>query len=186
MATSPVEICNSALARLGTDRITSLDDDSARARAMNEQYDNTRKSLLRGHPWNFAKKRIQLAQLVDSPLFGWDNYYQLPSDCLRVLEIDDDKAEWEIEGRYLATDNDTIEIKYISDIEDTTLFDPHFEEAFAAELAFNLSYYFNQSVSARESLKTEAKEKLATARSFNAQEGSLRSVDSGTFRDVRF
>lgn len=186
MATSPVEICNSALARLGSDRITSLEDDTARARVLNEQYDNVRKSLLRAHPWGFAKKRLELAALADAPLFGWDYYYQLPSDCLRVLGIDDDQVEWAKEGRYIGTDASTLQILYIRDVTDTTLFDPHFEEALAAAIAYNISYAIHQSLPLKQEIGKEADRLLATARSFDAQESALQTVQSGTFRDVRF
>lgn len=186
MATSPVEICNSALARVGSERITSLSDDNPRARMLNEQYDKVRKSILRAHPWNFAKRRVELAAITTEPEFGWDYYFQLPDDCLRVLVIDDEEAPWAVEGRYLACDNSTVEILYISDVSDTQQFDPHFDEALAAQIAANISYFLTQSVTLRQDLMREAKELLATARSFNGQEGSPVSVDAGVFRNVRF
>ena len=85
MFTSETDIANSALAEIGARRITSLSDDSDSVRVCKEQFNNIRDSLLESHPWNFAIKRLQLGKLATSPEFGFDNQFQLPSDCLRVL-----------------------------------------------------------------------------------------------------
>ena len=53
MATE-VSICSNALRKLGDDPITSLTEDTERARLCNAFYNTARDSLLRSHPWNFA------------------------------------------------------------------------------------------------------------------------------------
>ena len=69
MITSPVEICNSALIKVGAGRILSLNDDSERALLMKEQYPKLRDDLIFAHPWNFATKRETLAASVTPPLY---------------------------------------------------------------------------------------------------------------------
>lgn len=66
MATSDVEICNSALAKLGAESITSLSDTTRRAVLCNRQYDKIRKKMLRMHPWNFAIKRVWLSPITET------------------------------------------------------------------------------------------------------------------------
>lgn len=66
MATSDVEICNSALQKLGAEDITSLSDNTRRAQLCNRQYNKIRKKLLRSHPWNFAIKRQFLSEVTDA------------------------------------------------------------------------------------------------------------------------
>ncbi len=66
MATSDVEICNSALQKLGAETITTLADNSRRASLCNRQYDKIRKKLLRAHPWNFAIKRAALVEITEA------------------------------------------------------------------------------------------------------------------------
>lgn len=185
MANSPVEIVNSALTKVGSTRITALTDDNDRARIMNEQYSKTRKSLLRSHPWNFAKKRISLGLLTTSPLFEFDNYFELPLDVLRVLSIDDPDEPWAVEGRKLATNVDTCMILYISNITDTQQYDPHFDEAFSWQLAADTVYAFQQSATFQKSVSDQAKAAIATARSYNAQEGTPPVVQADTFQRVR-
>jgi len=60
MATE-VSICSNALRRLGDDPITSLTDDTERARLCNAFYQDSRDLVLRSHPWNFAITRASTA-----------------------------------------------------------------------------------------------------------------------------
>ena len=89
MATE-VSICSNALRRLGDDPITSLTDDTERARLCNAFYVPARDLVLRSHPWNFAVTRATLAQLSDTPAYEYSYQYALPNDpyCLRVLSME--------------------------------------------------------------------------------------------------
>jgi hypothetical protein len=129
MPVTETSICNSALAKLGADRIVSLAADNHRARLMQEQYEKIRDDLLYSHPWNFAVKRVELAPLVDAPIFDFSYQFQLPTDCLRVIGSDLPKeAEWKIEGRLLLANYDSIKIQYIAQETDTSKFTPGFSE----------------------------------------------------------
>ena len=86
---APIDICNAAIVRVGGQMITSLTENSPTAIACNSQYDIVRRDLLRSHPWNFAIKYASLPQNTETPIFGYDYSYALPSDCLRVLETAD-------------------------------------------------------------------------------------------------
>ena len=60
MAQSAVDICNSALQKLGAASILSFQDNSREARQCNIAYDSNRRSELRKHDWNFAIKYTHL------------------------------------------------------------------------------------------------------------------------------
>ena len=111
MVTSPTDICNLALGHLGEARITSLEEDSVAARACALHYVNVRDEVLRSHRWNFAQDRKVLAALQDPPEFGWSRQYQLPLNCLRVLEVNGSEAgdvlgsEYIVEGRRILTNS---------------------------------------------------------------------------------
>jgi hypothetical protein len=173
MATD-IEICNSALIKVGAGRIVSLDEDSASARLCKEQYPKVLLDLLRAHPWSFAIKRVQLAETTQ-PEYGYVSAFQLPNDCLRVLEMEGHETiEWRKEGRTIVTDASTVKIKYISSNIPPGNFDNNFAEALAAKIAADICYSLVQSVTLREQLMNEAQMKLAQARSFDSQEGSPR------------
>jgi hypothetical protein len=99
--TSPADICNQALALLGTrSTITDLNEDSNEARACLQFYDSTRRQTIRSAPWGIAKK-FQTLTLWKSapgtpefvgtptpywtdayPAPGWNYSYLYPDDCL--------------------------------------------------------------------------------------------------------
>lgn len=171
--TSAVQICNSALAKVGAGRITSLDEESTESKICSEQYDKVRESLLASHPWNFAIKRAELSLSIDEPTYEFESQFQLPADCLRVLGTDqcDDVPVWKVEGRYLLANDSTMNIKYIKNESDVTKFSAYFSEALAAALAADFAYSLVQSTSLRDALIKDADLKLRFARSYDAQEG---------------
>lgn len=175
MATSAVEICNNALIRVGSDRITSLSDTTERAVLVNERYEKCRDDLLRSHPWNFAIGRSSLAEDSSTPIDGFDHQYILPVDCLRVLLLNEDPGIiWSVEtGGLLLTDESSVKIKYIKKITDTTLFDKNFEEVLGLKIAKAIAYRLSQSSTLVAQIDADMKDALRAARSFDAQEGSV-------------
>lgn len=148
-----VSICSNALRRLGDDPITSLTDDTERARLCNALYEDARDLTLRSHPWNFAITRASLAQLSSTPAYGFDHMYALPTDpyCLRVLEMEFADYIFKIEndatnGRVLLTNEGTAKILYIAKITNPTLFDSMFVETLTTKLSSDLAYPITGSV----------------------------------------
>lgn len=188
MATSSVEICNDALILVGATMINDLSDDTKEAILCNEQYAKARDQLLSSHPWNFAITRYQASADADLPT-GWEDgewayAFTLPSDVLRILDIDTD-SEWAKEGEKLFTDYDPVFIKYIAQITDTTIYSKHFEKALAHELAVKICYALTQSATAVQALSALRDSAVAEARSLDAQEGSTRTVGASDFIDSR-
>ena len=100
-------IWNQALSLLGERPIAALDSDGPASRILELHWATVRDSLLRGHRWNFARKRATLTAGT-APAFGWSYSYALPSDCLRVLELNGIQAamtdaDFELEGANLLT-----------------------------------------------------------------------------------
>jgi hypothetical protein len=193
MATSETEICNIALGHLGEAPITSLDEDSKAGRACKLHYELTRDEVLRSHRWNFAKDRETLSEIAEAPAFRWGHQFQLPADCLRVLEFNDSEIgdwisdQYEIEGRALLTDSDEARIVYIKREIDVSLYDSLFVQALALKLAIILSEQIRGTTSKTAEL-TQAFERLAgpLAKRVDANEGRRRKgtlpLNSGAIR----
>lgn len=161
---SQVAIVNRALTKLGEARITSLSDDLKPAREASSLWDVVRDAELREHNWNFAISRTSLAALSTEPSWGYEYEYQLPADCLRVIQVDEyypgpslsdyrggSEAEYQIEGRKILSDlTAPLKIRYISRIEDTSQWDALFVEAFACRLAAELAEPLTQSNTKRD------------------------------------
>lgn len=86
---SEVDICNLALSHLGdTATVASLDppEGSVQAEHCARFYPIARDSLLELHPWGFATRRIQLAQL-GTGWPEWDYSYAQPADALNIIAV---------------------------------------------------------------------------------------------------
>jgi hypothetical protein len=138
---SSTDIINAALSQLGEASITALTDNTRQARLAERTYDNIRQAMLRDHPWNFAMKRLSIAASSVAPVWEYAFAYPLPSDCLRLVEIDNPskliyKVELAASGTIVATDlASPLKIKYTSDVEDANKMDAKFREALAGRLA---------------------------------------------------
>lgn len=190
MATSEVAICNSALLKLGSARITSLSDTSAQAVFMNEQYSKIRDDLLSSHPWNFAIKRVEVAQDVTAPAYGWAYRYVIPIDVLRILWIGQGTEElhydeWTREEGYILTDLSTLKIKYIAQITDVSQFPAFFSEALSWRLAQDYAWAATSSASLVAVIERTAEKRLKEARSYDAQENYPQLLHASDWVDVR-
>lgn len=173
--TSEVGICNSALNKIGAKYIASLSEGSANANACNEQYAKVRDALLRSHNWNFAMKRVQLAQLSTTPAFGFDYEYQLPSDWLRVVSVHDNDegtgaVKYKIEGKKILTDSDELYLRYVHQITDPNEMTADFHEALAYLLAKDLSTKIANSNTLRELSGRDVSAAVLRAKSTDAIE----------------
>ena len=164
-----VEIANMALIRLGQDPIISLDDDVKGARTIKAVWDMVRDSVLREHLWNFAIKRATLAQL-DEEAENW-TVFGLPADCLRVVSVDG-ADNWRVENGRLLADGDSVKIKYIARVDDPSLYDPTFAEAFALRLAIVVAYSLVGSAEVVKQLWDEYLYKFGSAVGVDGQEGT--------------
>lgn len=188
---SEVEICNSALIKLSTARINSLDDDSKQARLCKTQYPIIRDKLLQSHPWNFAIKRVELAPDATAPLYGYTYAYSLPSDYLRVLSVEEQdeggisNAKYVIEGKKVLTDLQPFKMRYLYRVTNTDTFTAAFREILALDLAIDLSYTLLQSNQLVQRLEQQKQEALRDVRSYDAQEGTPRELTENIFLNAR-
>lgn len=151
MATK-VDICNAALSLLGdTATVTSIDppEGSDQADHCARFYPLALNQILSTYQWSFAIKRVVPAKLAGTPVGfteGTALAYAVPSDCLRVLEVQyKDKnpiarvPHYNIENiggvRVIITDQKDIWLKYISSQVDEALFPPAFTTALQYLLA---------------------------------------------------
>lgn len=183
-----VTLGNKSLSKLGHyDFITSLTDPTKAAALIAINYESVRDAMLRGHPWNFAVKRATLAPLTTAPVWGdGSNYFQLPSDCLRVLGMDDCYAQYNVESGMLYFNDTTANILYTARITDPNLFDALFVEAYTTMLAITICPGLTDSEEKMSALVTMyEKLNLPLARSVDGQESGVRQIVSSNFINVR-
>ena len=187
MSVSVTSICNLALARIRAGRIASISDGSNEADLCGLFYDPARLATLEAHPWNFAIKRVALAEDATYTLiFEYDNRFPLPADCLRVICPDWEylgwNLPWRVEGRFFMTNEATAKIEYIADIEDPNQFSPTFVDCLSERLAAELAVPLTESTAKEETSWRKYVDKLREARHSDAVQGKPRDwiVDAWT------
>jgi hypothetical protein len=181
---SVIQVANRALTKLGSARITSLDDDVKAARSISSCFDDLRDEELRAHRWSFSLKRASLASLIEVPVFGWDLQYQVPADFLKLDMVNDqfpstvlenyigqELVDYVLEGNKILTNiGSPLKLRYIAQITDPNQWDPCFREALACRIAAELAEDLTQNASKRQLAWEEYKMSMVAAIRSNAVE----------------
>lgn len=170
MASSVIEICNSALTSVKANTIASFSDGSTEANICAAKFDIVRRSELRKSYWNFAIKDVELAKTVDAPIKYFQYKYTLPSDCVRLISVNDGLSFYKLRGRDIHTDANECFISYIADIEDTSQWDPIFVDVVSARMAYEIAYAIVGSGSLVEQAHTIYRQKLMEAKAVDQTE----------------
>lgn len=155
---SQVDICNYAMTILGEQPITSLLDNTPRARALNAVYATELQAELTSHWWNFSIKRVQLPALTTAPLYQFKYAYQLPPDFCGIIDVGNmfpsvdlsdyigsDDSQWAIEGQNLVCNyGPPMYLRYTSNAITEGQWDSAFVRAFAAKLAATVAEMLTQ------------------------------------------
>jgi hypothetical protein len=102
MAESDVDICNRALASVGSTKLIEALDQTGSTEA--EQcllwYGRLRDELLRDRVWKFATRRASLALVAGETRSDWLFVYALPANCLsaRRLVLPGERSPWLVQG----------------------------------------------------------------------------------------
>lgn len=179
-----LHVYNSALAPLGARVLTSVDEDCHTGELCRALWPFARNAILIRHEWGCAIKRAELMRLAETPAYEYSYYYQLPADCLRVLNTSDEYP-YMVEGDRLLSDEAECKIRYIAQIENTGAFDPWLLDAMVARLSFELSYAMMANASMTQKLEETAAQKLIHAMGMNTTEAISRYNDSVDWVEVR-
>lgn len=143
---NPVEICNLALSHLGSSATVSAiapPDGSVEAGYCARFYGMARQIALTAVTWQFALKRVALAEVTNTSTV-WLYAYRKPSDCLKPLRVlksgavdESYGADYEMEGQVIVTNEPEAVLKYAYDVTDTTQYTPEF----VSVLSFMLASY---------------------------------------------
>lgn len=176
MSFNKTQIANLALSKAGGRRITDYDtSNTEEAFAVRACYDSVRQAELRTVAWKFAISRVAIDADATAPDFGRQYRYALPADFLKALPLDPTYAaarnDHLFEGAYILTDQpEPIYLRYVYDVEDTTLFDPLFVQAFACRLAMEVTVELKQSSMDKSEAADQYLKFMADAKRTNAIE----------------
>ena len=138
---SKLEICNMALGMISAHPIASFDENSAEAMAVDSAFKLTYDALLSRHPWSFATKVKDLAE-VDEESYDFNYVYELPADChkpIGIIHTSDEMPEFKIRGRKIYTDHAPMQLEYIRHVDDTGILPGYFVEVLVTYLAIKMA-----------------------------------------------
>lgn len=188
---SETDVLNMALGKIGQSSISGIDDPSKSGHWCKIYYPQRRRALLRAHFWNFAETRINLNQDFIPPGSEFAYAYTTPPDMLRIKTFNGillnaslvaiDPAYWthyaglyKIEGKKLLTNDTSVNIVYVADVENPDVWDSLFLDVVVTWLASELALAIAHDVNKANSLLTQAVNLLLPlAAAVDGQEGSV-------------
>lgn len=188
--TSATDVVNVALGYLGEPPILSMDEGSLAARTASIHYAKTVKQVLRAHPWACATSRATLARLSATPAFGFNYYYALPADFLRVVQINDNRVLYTIEvyntQKALLTNESEVNLRYVANITNPDLWDDLLLDTIAMRLAAKMAPVFSVDPNKLAQLSQEFATVQAEARSIDAQDKPSEPFDADSWLRSRW
>jgi hypothetical protein len=115
-----LSVFNGAMQILAQSLLTDPDVNIEAGRHLREAWVPAVMACYEEGSFNHTITRAALARLDDGPTFGYQYYYQLPTDFVRVVEISssgmpgDALTAYENENGKIATDADAVYLKYVS------------------------------------------------------------------------
>ncbi|MHB9828504.1 hypothetical protein [Pseudomonas savastanoi] len=187
MATA-VSICSNALLMLGAQPINDFQEAVDRAKIAANLYPSTRDDLLRNHPWNCCIRRAVLAPDAEPPAFGYDQQFELPSDCLRVLEVGsaDAQIDYVVEGKRIQANTTVLELKYVFRNEVENTWDAALVELMTLSMAAKMAYAITQSSAVQQSVKQDLEMAKRRARAIDGQEDPPQTLGDERLYAARF
>lgn len=180
MATTDIKICNAGFIMCGADEINSFSDNTFEAKLASSVYTETKETLLQYYPWRFSLRQKDLGgALVAPPEFKWDYKYQLPSDCLRIIQLEREE-DYELYDRQVYTSAKPCKIVYQRNIAEADM--PSY---FVRALQFHLARIFAMSLQEDPNKFTifdrAADKETARARQLDAQQQPNRKISDVAF-----
>jgi len=178
---SEVDICNLALSHIGASAtISSLTEQSEEAFHCNLLYADARDSVLRAHPWGFAKRHLALSD-VGTPPGNWSYRYSYPNDAIYAREIlqtntAGDPIKFEVgladafNARVILTDQEDAVLVYTYKVTNTLVFDPLFVNALAWKIASDIVMPLTRDQERLKAAYQMYQGAISEAQTFNANE----------------
>lgn len=188
---SKLDIINKALGMLGANQVRTMEDHTLEAEAARKMYQPALDSVLAETDWTFAIKRELLPLAEDKqPAWGKGNYFQLPADMIKIVDVMNRHDFWRREGNYIFSPAGEFGLVYVARCVDPTFYPSYFIDALAAKLAVEMCYLLtNSGEKTMSMIELYEGQYLPNAKTKNAREKSSPRVEdshwvNGIFRSI--
>lgn len=198
MASSVVDIFNLACGILRLPNVQSQTENTRHAVQLNALYEPCRRKAIVDHPWNGCMKRESLVRHSTTPAFKYLYYYVLPGDCLRVMDVFNadgirTNQEYKVEmlgtgssaELLLATDDPSVNIEYIADVDNPGFFRNGLDFIIANELARRAAPRFGLNATELQYLKLVHDADKVEIKGNDGQEGTDDEIESDIYIRAR-
>ena len=197
---SKADICNLAVGHLGNfNSISDIDTPKTQIEIVCAQfYDVTRQALLKTVIPNFALARRLVSELVATIPFGYDNCFEYPSDCLKILGLGQvsERADYTYaiekhptsDSLAVYTDDDWedgMEVRYIVDVTNVNAMSPEFKLLLSWEVAGNIAPQVTQDMNKLAFIEKMLPMKRSELSALSAQENRPIRISNSRFRAAR-
>lgn len=181
-------ICNLSLSEIGEQTITDISDGTKKANDCKLIFDDVVDEVAASEYWSKLKSRVELARLPDPPLYEFNFQFQLPSDSLQVVSVNDidiGEFRYQIEDNKLLIDHSNVKIKYIKKQSNPELWGTFLQRAVVLRLAAGLAFKFTGDKALSESLYSFYDKYSRRATANDSNQGSRRFIRSTRLLRVR-
>lgn len=175
---SVVSICNTALSHIGKATISDINEQSEEANQCKLHYGLTRDTMLQGFNWQFANRKLVLAEVSNPWPERWERAYTRPTDCLKPIRIipevdprmSPDEIPYETGEGLIFTSQAAAKLEYTRLIDDPARFPPLFLDALCWALATKICLPLTKDQSLRKDAFQIAAQTLGAAQTADANE----------------
>ena len=187
-----IGILNSALFKVGTSPINSLDGQSPNIIQAGREYDHILALLIQTYGWSSATKRFLLNFLVPDPADVQKlTRALLPAELLQIDHLEPNVRWYQVEGNTLVfpeisnPENTEIVLVYQESTQ-VGLFKPAFQEFFILKLATDICMPFTQNLALKADLKAETNIAFGIAASRDFFQKPNTPLQKATLIDAQF
>lgn len=188
MPMTAVELCATALLKIGANTIQSFSDETAEAECARRLYPLTRNALLSAHPWSFTLAQVELQPEPGEPVADFAHSFALPADHLRTVSVGTGRRGrglvHRVQGGRILTDAAPITLTYQRIVAEEEL-PPFFLQLLVTRLAAELCVPLTENTSRAMELFRLAEAELRLARLIDSQQGTPQRVDDFTLIAAR-
>lgn len=188
MPASPVEICATALIKIGARPVTSLEGDTAEAACSRQLYPMVRDALLSAHPWSFTLTQVDLVAEAEPPVADFAYRFAFPSDHLRTVSVGTRGSgrglAYRVQGLGILCNAQAITLSYQRRVDESEL-PAFFIPVLVARLAAELCIPLTENTSRAADLLRVTEAELRLARLIDSQQGTPRRIDDFTLIEAR-
>lgn len=188
MPLTAVELCATALVKIGAEPIAGFEDGTTEAECARRLYPVVRDALLTVHPWSFTLAQASLTPEAAMPVADFAHGFLLPADHLRTISVGGDGRGrglvYRVQGERILSHAERITLTYQRRA-DEAQFPAFFVQLLLTRLAAEFCGPLTESTSRAAELFRLAEAELRLARLIDSQQSTPQRFEDFSLIEAR-